>query len=87
MTTHEPCDALFTSACCGKCNSCELREVALKRAGAIEALERLKYEIQLAIIAAHNIGREGLLDGLFIAKSDIDKALAIYETPPEGGAV
>ena len=85
MTTHEPCDALFSTACCGKCDSCELREVALKRAGAVEALENLAHEISLRIIAVHNSGMESLLDGLFEAMGAIEKTLAGYNAPVEAG--
>ena len=59
------------------------RETALKRQGAIEALDTLKNSINNTIIAAHNVGREELLDGLFEAKERINEAIAGYNTPVE----
>ena len=63
----------------------EAHEAALLRRGAKEALETLKSELQITIIAAHNVGRESLLDGLFCAKEKVEKALVEVELTPEVG--
>ena len=82
--THEPCKALFTPACCGKCDTCEQREVALKRAGAIEALESLKKHLfDYAIGGKHEHPDE--IYGLQFAHREIQERINSLEAPVEAG--
>ena len=63
----------------------EAHEAALIRRGSIEALKDFSYYMSRTIVAAHNIGKECLIDGLVIAQKEIRERIATLEVPVEAG--